>query len=101
MRPASFGQRGTEIVLRITTAGDVGARQLAAGTGQALCVRLFYGKLPTPRARICVIDRGANTGGLSYARLDPFGHAVENRIVAATSAAPTRARCRRSSSRPR
>ncbi len=85
---ASFGQRGTELVMRMTTAGEWEPAQLQAGIGQALCVRLFYGKLPTPRARICVIDRGANTGGLIYSRLDPFGNSVENRIISASVSRP-------------
>ena len=59
LRTVSFGQRGTELVLRITTAGEWEPSAAGAPAGHALCVKLFYGKLATPRARICVVDRGA------------------------------------------
>jgi hypothetical protein len=88
MRSISFGQRGTELVLRVTTAGEWEPSQLSGAEGRGLCVSLYYGRLPTPRARICVVDKGANTPGLSYARLNPFGEAVENRVIAATVSRP-------------
>jgi hypothetical protein len=90
MRSISFGQRGTELFLRVTTAADWEPAQLSGAEGRGLCVNLFYGRLPTPRARICVFDKGAGRPGLSYARLDPFGQAVENRIIAATISRPDR-----------
>lgn len=83
LRAVSFGQRGTELVLRFRTAGDWEPTDLAAA-GHALCVQVFYGKLTTPRARVCVVDRGENTPALQYSRLDPFGGTVENRIVSAS-----------------
>jgi hypothetical protein len=84
----TLGQRGTEILMRITTAGDWEPSQLAPGAGQALCVRLYYGRLPTPRSRICAVDRGAGSAGLSYARLDPFGNIVDSRALSATVSRP-------------
>ncbi|CAN5162408.1 hypothetical protein BH20ACT16_BH20ACT16_15250 [soil metagenome] len=84
LRTVSLGQRGTELVLRFRTAGEWEPSQLAAGSGAALCVRLHYGELKTPRARLCVVDRGENSPGLAYARLDPVGQTVESRIVATT-----------------
>ena len=88
MRSISFGQRGTELVLHVVTAGEWDPAQMSGAEGRGLCVNLFYGRLPTPRARICVFDKGENRPGLSYARLDPFGQAVENRIIAATVSRP-------------
>jgi len=84
LRAVSFGQRGTELVLRFRTAGVWEPSDLAAAAGHALCVQIFYGKLTTPRARLCVVDRGENTPALTYTRLDPFGGSVENRIVSAS-----------------
>lgn len=84
LRAVSFGQRGTELVLRFRTAREWEPAQLTPGSGRALCVRIHYGNLRTPRSRLCVVDRGKNTPGLAYSRLDPFGQTVENRIVATT-----------------
>ncbi|HVF78458.1 MAG TPA: SGNH hydrolase domain-containing protein [Solirubrobacteraceae bacterium] len=84
LRTVSLGQRGTELVLRFRTAGEWEPTQLAAGSGNTLCVRLHYGELRTPRARLCVVDRGENSPGLAYARLDPIGQIVESRIVSTT-----------------
>lgn len=84
VRSLAFGQRGTELLLRFTTAGDWEPSQLVGGSGNAFCVQIFYGRLVTPRSRICVVDRGENTAGIAYSRLDPFGNAVENRIISAT-----------------
>lgn len=84
LRAVSFGQRGTELVLRFRTAGEWEPSVLAPAAGHALCVQVFYGKLTTPRGRLCVIDRGENTPALAYSRLDPFGSSVENRIISAT-----------------
>lgn len=84
LRAVSFGQRGTELVLRFRTAGEWEPSQLAPGSGNALCVRLHYGELKSPRSRLCVVDRGENTPGLVYSRLDPAGQIVESRIVATT-----------------
>ncbi len=84
LRSATFGQVGTEILMRLTTAGDWEPAQLAAGSGAALCVQLYYGKLPTPRSQVCVIPRREDKPGLVYSRLDPFGTPVESRFVGAT-----------------
>ncbi|HEV2785572.1 MAG TPA: SGNH hydrolase domain-containing protein [Solirubrobacteraceae bacterium] len=84
LRSVSFGQRGTELVLRIVTAGEWEPSQLSALEGRALCVKLHYGNLPTPRAQICAYDKGEGLAGLAYSRLDPFGGTVENRLVSAS-----------------
>jgi hypothetical protein len=81
LRAVSFGQRGTELVLRLRTAGAWQPSQLVPGSANALCVRVHYGTLLTPRARLCVVDRGENAPGVAYTRLDPFGNTVESRIV--------------------
>jgi hypothetical protein len=83
IRTVSLGQRGTELILRIATAGQWEPWDLSPQLGRALCVKLFYGELATPRARICAYDRGEARTGITYARLDPFGNTVENRIVSA------------------
>lgn len=90
IRSVAFGQRGTDLVLRVTTARDWDPAALAPGSGAVLCLKLFYGRLRTPRSRICVFDRGQNSAGLAYARLDPFGQVVENRIISADIARPDR-----------
>lgn len=84
LRAVSFGQRGTELVLRFRTAAEWEPSQLVPGSANALCVRIHYGELKSPRSRLCVVDRGENTPGLAYSRLDPFGQIVENRIVPTT-----------------
>jgi len=84
LRSASFGQRGTDLVLRMTTEGEWDPAVLLPNSGRALCVRIYYGTLRSPRSRLCLFDRGENVPGLTISRLDPFGTAVENRIVAAT-----------------
>lgn len=84
LRAVSLGQRGTELVLRIATAGDWETSQLSPIDRRALCVNLFYGKLTTPRSRICVFHRGEELAGLTYARLDPTGNPVENRVINAS-----------------
>jgi hypothetical protein len=87
LRSVSFGQRGTELVLRITTAGAWESADLSVA-GRALCVQLYYGELTTPRARLCVFDGGAGAPGLTYARLDPFGVSVDDGVVEAGISRP-------------
>jgi SGNH domain-containing protein len=85
IRTVAFGQRGTEMVLRVTTAGEWEPAALTPTSGAALCVQFFYGTLPTPRSRVCVFDKGADAPGLTFTRLDPFGNVVESRAIAATT----------------
>jgi hypothetical protein len=75
LRAVTFGQRGTQLVLRIVTAGEWDPAELAA-PGRALCIDLFYGSLPSPRSRVCVFGDAAGEAALSYTRLDPFGNSV-------------------------
>ncbi len=84
LRSVSFGQRGTELFLKLQTAGEWTPKDVSQGAPGALCVKLYYGSLPNPRSQICVFDRGADKPGLAYARLDPFGGTVYNRIVPAS-----------------
>ncbi len=84
LRAASLGQRGTELVLRLATTREWEPSDLTSAAGRALCVKLFYGTLRTPRSRICVYDKGEGLSGLTYSRLDPFGAPVENRIISAS-----------------
>jgi hypothetical protein len=83
LRVVTLGQRGTQLVMRITTAAAWEPSQL--GGGRALCIDLYYGNLPTPRARICVFGggEGGNEPGVTYARLDPFGNSISNGVVPA------------------
>jgi hypothetical protein len=83
LRTVTFGQRGTQLVMRITTAGDWQVSQLSGAAGRALCVDLYYGELLTPRSRVCILDAGGGKAGLSYVRLDPFGNSVGGGIVQA------------------
>ncbi|HEV2061095.1 MAG TPA: SGNH hydrolase domain-containing protein [Solirubrobacteraceae bacterium] len=84
IRSFAMGQRGIELVLRITTASDWETSQLSWPEGRTLCVKLFYGAQPTPRSRLCFFDRGGEDGpGLTLTRLDPFGNMVSNTIVEA------------------
>ena len=92
LRAVTFGQRGTQLVMRITTEGAWDVAQLS-GAGRALCIDLYYGEQPTPRGRVCVIDGGEDAGdnagqrkrqaGLTYVRLDEFGASVSGGIVPA------------------
>ena len=80
-----MGQRGIELVLRITTAGAWETSQLSATEGRALCVKLFYGALPTPRSRLCFFDGGEDGPGMTFTRLDPFGNMVDTAIIDANA----------------
>ena len=82
LRAVTLGQRGTQLVMRITTEGEWNPAQLAVA-GQALCIDLYYGNLSTPRSRVCVRDGGAGAAGVAYTRLDPFGGTVSSGIVPA------------------
>lgn len=88
LRAVTFGQSGTQLVLRITTERDWETSQLRAMPGRDLCVNLFYGELPTPRSRLCIFDGGNDKPGLTYARLDPFGASVSNGVVPASMSRP-------------
>ncbi len=83
LRKVTFGQRGTQLVMRITTEGTWEPSQLGRASGPALCVELFYGSLPTPRVRVCVFGGGedGDDAGVTFSRLDPFGAAVANGVV--------------------
>ena len=81
LRSVAFGQRGTQLVLRITTQGAWEPAQITAAAGRSLCIDLYYGNLPTPRSRVCVITVGEGDVALAYSRLDPFGQSVSNGIV--------------------
>lgn len=83
LRSVTFGQRGTQLIWKVTTAGKWQISQLSPIEGRALCVKFFYGNLPTERSRICVFSAGEEKAGLTYARLDPFGGVVSNSIVPA------------------
>lgn len=84
IRSFAMGQRGIELVLRITTQAPWETSQLSSPEGRTLCVKLFYGAQPTPRSRLCFFDRGGEDGpGLTLTRLDPFGNVVSNTIIEA------------------
>jgi hypothetical protein len=83
LRTVAFGQRGTQLVMRITTEGGWEVSQLGGAAGRALCIDLYYGELRTPRSRVCVFDAGENKPGLTYVRLDPFGGSAGGGIVKA------------------
>ena len=83
LRSVTLGQRGTQLVMRITTEGEWEPAELAVA-GQSLCIDMYYGKLPTPRSRVCVRDAGEAGTVLSYTRLDPFGGSVGGATVPAT-----------------
>ena len=57
LRSVTLGQRGTQLVMRLQTEGEWQPVQLSAA-GQSLCINLHYGKLPTPRSRVCIGDAG-------------------------------------------
>ena len=56
LRSVTFGQRGTQLIWRVTTAGEWDVSQLSPSEGRALCVKFFYGNLPSERSRICVFS---------------------------------------------
>lgn len=83
LRAVTFGQRGTQLVMRITTAGNWEVAELGAAPGRVLCIDLYYGELPTPRSRVCVVHAGEDNAALTYVRLDPFGNAAGGGVVRA------------------
>lgn len=88
LRAVTFGQSGTQIVMRITTAQEWKTSQLRSSPGRDVCVKLFYGRLSTPRSRLCIFDGGEDKPGLTYARLDPFGASVSNGVIPASMSRP-------------
>lgn len=83
----ALGQVGTDLVLRVTTAGDWDAKALSTRDGRAVCVRFFFGNKVRERSRICVVSRGAETG-LRYTRLNAHAQAVTVRRVSAAVSRP-------------
>jgi hypothetical protein len=76
----AFGQEGATVRMEIHTAGTWQVAALQAGTGQSLCVKLFYGMPRTPRSRVCV-QPGAKQVAVHYTRLDPFGGSVSEHYL--------------------
>jgi len=70
----TLGQQGTDLILRMTTAGEWRTDQLSTRAGHALCLRLFYGRRTHERVRVCVINREGEPG-LRYSQLDGFARA--------------------------
>ena len=87
LRAVTFGQRGTQLVLRIVTASEWEPADLNA-PGHALCIDLFYGSLPTPRSRVCVFGDPEGDAALSLSRLDPFGNTVSSGFLPAAVSRP-------------
>lgn len=87
IRSVTFGQRGDQLVLRLTTAGRWSSKQLSRSLGRYVCIKLFYGRLTAPRARICV-ERAGRGAGLRYTRLDPSGKPLRVRSVPAEVSRP-------------
>jgi peptidoglycan/xylan/chitin deacetylase (PgdA/CDA1 family) len=84
----AFGQLRDRLVLKFTTTGTWSADQLVIGSGRAVCVKLFYGALASPRARICVVARGGATR-LRYTELDQTGQPMRVRPLAAVISRPS------------
>jgi len=71
---ASLVQRGDQLHLSIDTHEKFDGALLSSADGRSLCLVLRYGKLTTPRARICALpEPGQERLQLRYTRLDPFG----------------------------
>ncbi|MDP1848792.1 MAG: SGNH hydrolase domain-containing protein [Solirubrobacteraceae bacterium] len=87
MRSVTLGQRGTQLVMRVTTEGEWAPADLSALT-QSLCINLYYGRLPTPRSRVCLRDAGEGDAGVAFTRLDPFGGTVAGGNVPAATTRP-------------
>ncbi|MDX6705431.1 MAG: hypothetical protein QOI48_1277 [Solirubrobacteraceae bacterium] len=83
----TLGQVGTDLLLRVSTAGDWSADQLSTRAGRAICVRFFFGMKARERSRICVVARQGETG-LRYSRLDGRGNALTVRPVSAAVSRP-------------
>jgi hypothetical protein len=83
----TLGQVGTDLLLRVTTAGDWSADQLSTSAGRAICVRFFFGTKAGERSRICVVARQGETG-LRYSRLNWRGNALTVRPVSASVSRP-------------
>jgi hypothetical protein len=83
----TLGQVGTNLLLRVATAGDWDASQLSTGAGRAICVRFFFGTKVRERSRICVVPRLGATG-LRYSRLNGAAQALTVRPVSALATRP-------------
>jgi SGNH domain (fused to AT3 domains) len=83
----TLGQVGTDLLLRVRTAGDWSTNQLSTGAGRTLCVRFFFGAQTGERSRICVIPRSGEAG-LRYTRPNGRARAVTVRPVSAVVSRP-------------
>jgi hypothetical protein len=83
----TLGQVGTDLLLRVRSAGAWNANQLSTSAGRALCVRLFFGTMAGERSRICIVPRDGETG-LRYTRLDERANAITVRPVSAVVTRP-------------
>ena len=63
LRSASFGQRGTDLVLRMTTESEWDPAVLFPDSGRALCVRIYYGTLRSPRRQLTLNLMAASCSG--------------------------------------
>lgn len=89
----TFGQQRDRFVLEVTTAGAWTADQLSPSAGRSLCVKLFHGRLRSPRSRVCVVAvRGR--ARLRYTRLDPYGKPVFVRALKGDVRRPDRSSLR-------
>jgi hypothetical protein len=85
----TLGQVGTDLLLRVSTAGDWDADQLSTAAGRAVCIRFFFGAKGRERSRICVVPRKGETG-LRYTRLNDRANALTVRPVSAVVSRPDR-----------
>lgn len=85
----TFGQQRDRFVLKVTTAAPWTADQLFPAAGRSLCVKLFYGRLRSPRSRVCVVAAGGRAR-LRYTRLNPYGKPVFVRALKGAVGRPDR-----------
>lgn len=85
----TFGQQRGRFVLKVSTAGPWTAGQLSPAAGRWLCVKLFHGRLHSPRSRVCVVAVGGRPQ-LRYTRLDPYGKPVFVRALKGAVERPDR-----------
>jgi SGNH domain (fused to AT3 domains) len=83
----TFGQAGTQLLLRLHSRSVWGAGELTHRFGRELCLTIFYHRDDEPQTRICVVKR-AGKAALSYAHVDASGRDRHTKILAAQISRP-------------
>jgi hypothetical protein len=83
----TFGQQGTQLLLRFHSRSAWSAGELSHRRGRELCLTITYHREGEPLTQICVVSRGGKAA-LTYAHLDATGRARHTKPLAALVSRP-------------